>query len=176
MAEVRMQVNNTCRLPQIAGIPLNWKGCKVMWKLCTSIFSWVTPHLPTLRDHTALTLIMPIDVLPAKWIFMLWKQVDKPGTKCHWNWQVSLWRAVRPSVPFPELFPLVTFELPHPLVANVLISKGSTGGNAIKYFFLWLSLLVCKYKCIKLMRQCQYMEPLYWVLCKFQDIERITPK
>lgn len=42
----------TCMLPQIAGISLHWKGGKVMWKSHRPVFSWVTPHLPTLRNQS----------------------------------------------------------------------------------------------------------------------------
>lgn len=45
---------------------------------------------------------------------------------------------------FAEIFPLVTFELQHPLVANVLLQKGTPGKDKIKHFFL-VTVLISMY-------------------------------
>lgn len=51
---------------------------------------------------------------------------------------------MRPSVSFPKIFPLVTFELQYPLVANVLISKKNTREEQNKVFFL-VTVLISMY-------------------------------
>lgn len=52
---------------------------------------------------------------------------------------------MRPSVHFPEIFPLVTFELQHPLVANILTSKRNTREEQNKVFFFLVTVLISMY-------------------------------